>query len=167
MSNTLISFQTCTKIKILWVTWFILPERTSLYSMLYLRKSSFIVFFLLFVRWMGVCWHACKCVLFFLSFFRLVLGSKINNNFSIFLSSLSERNLSLGLSLLVTDYSGRQRKLLPALSRRERGGGGSNTNIWQCTDLNPQYPVMKLDSVFFSMGNDLRSVQPTKRLSWA
>lgn len=71
-----------------------------------------------------MCWHACKCVLFFLAFFRLVLGSKINNNFSIFLSSLSERNLSLGLSLLVKDYSERQRKLLPALSRRERGGGG-------------------------------------------
>lgn len=62
-------------------------------------------------------------MLFFLAFFRLVLGSKINNNFSIFLSSLSERNLSLGLSLLVKDYSERQRKLLPALSRRERGGG--------------------------------------------
>lgn len=42
--------------------------------------------------------------------------------FSIFLSSLSQRNFSLALSLLVKDYSGRQRKYCRRYLEAEGGG---------------------------------------------
>lgn len=147
MSNILIS--SCTKIKYLWVTWLILPER--MFTCFTGGNKSLFYSFSLSVRCV---WHVCGCVHEYLFFFWSCRAVGLIITFSIFLSSLSQRNFSLGLSLLVKDYSGRQW----IYCQRYLEGEKNNTNGWQCTDLNPHHPVMKLNLVFFSLGNGLSGV---------